>query len=440
MITELHISNLMRLREVSIYPDNSPLVEITGSNGMGKSAVLQAGKILLGGGKFVPADPIRHGEDSAELSLVFSVPCADCDGEGCAACDNKGHIPKYRASREIKNGKSELVLTSPDGKYRFKDSPQALLREWFTDVGFDPLTFATMTRTERDKKFMKLVGLDFTEVDARIASLFVERTDNNRDARGAEAQLEELPEVEAPDAEVKLSDLLAERDAAEAAKQKNVNRESVIALQTEKVAGFQRRVDELKAQAAAMLEERLAAAEKLLEVEGSAVLAVPDIVAITAKINSAEDTNRRVRLRQARDKKLSEVEALRKHGNDLHHQIEALRSDRRLMIESAEMPLKEFSYDVDQGVMYNGVVYDQASQSEQILASTALGFKINPGKVAFIKEGALLDTERRAELARFVKEQGGQVFIEIVTDGEDVGFVIEDGALAGTEEPQPAVA
>ena len=170
------------------------------------------------------------------------------------------------------------------------------------------------------------------------------------------------------------------------------------------------------------------------------MLEVPSIEAITAKIDSAEDTNVRVRQRQARNKKLEEVEELRKHGNDLHHQIEALRSDRRLMIEDAEMPLEEFSYDVDQGVMYKGVVYDQASQSEQILASTALNFKINPGKVAFIKEGALLDTERRAEIGQFVKEQGGQLFIEISTDGEPVGFVIEDGALAATEEPQPAVA
>ena len=452
MITELHVTNLMRVREVSIHPDGAGLVEITGCNGMGKSAILRAAQILLGGGKFIPADPVRHGEDSAEMSCVLSVPCDDCKSTGdgdkhptegtlpCETCDGKGHVPKYHIAREIKNGKSELVLTSPDGKFRYKESPQSLLHEYFTDVGFDAVAFAMMTRTKRDEFFMKLVGLDFTDVDARLAAVFVERADNNRDARAAEAQLEELPEVEAPDAEVKLVDLLAERDEAERLKRENERRAEAITHEHRLVAEAEDAISELNNQLEAARAKQNGTIKSLKELLNEVPAEVPDIAAITTRINSAEETNVRVRQRQARNKKLAEVEALRQHGLDLHHRVEALRSDRRLMIETAEMPLEAFSYDVDNGVMYNGVVYDQASQSDQLIGSTALGFKINPGKVGFIKDGALLDSERRAELAQFVKEQGGQVFIEIVTDGEDVGFVIEDGVLAVPEEAQAAVA
>lgn len=437
MITQLSITNFMRIRAVEINPDGS-LVQITGRNGAGKSAVLNSIQALLGGKGGEPADPIRHGADASRLACAIDVQCPDCPGDECTACGGVGRIDKYLVEKVFENGVSKLVVTSPDGKIKHS-SPQSLLNELFSDLGFDPAAFTRMKHGERDEMFRELVGLDFADIDSRISAAYDKRTDVGRAARILDAQIKDLPEVEAPDAEVKLTDLLAERDEAEAAKQKNVRREARIDVHADKVAELQQRVAELKAEVLTMVEQREAAKQKLAEVEGSAVLDVPDIPQITARIESAEETNVRVRQRQRRLEKVEQLRELRNREAGLTHDVEALRSDKRNLIEAAQMPIEGLDYG-DDGITYNGVVLDQASQSEQLLVWTAIGLALNPGGVVLIREGSFLDSERLAELEQFVESRGGCVWLEKVTDGENVGIVIEDGALAGTEELQPAVA
>lgn len=445
MITQLSIENFMRIKAVEIRPDGS-LVQITGKNGAGKSAVLNAIQAVLGGKGAEPPDPIHHGADSGRIAVLIDVQCPDCDSQGsaesddgvkhtkeemlpCETCTGTGRIDKYRVEKIFENGTSKLVVTSPDGKIKFS-SPQALLNALYSDIGFDPAALLRMKRADRDEMFRELVGLDFADIEARITAAFDTRTDIGRAVRTVEAQIKDLPEVEAPDVAVKLTDLLAERDAAHQKAYENQQRD-------DKIRRCMKVVGDLAAHIECLQEELAGEKQNLDSARGSSAHVLPDIDEITEKINSAQMTNHRVRQRQSRQAKLDQLRDLRDQEAGLTHEVEALRSDKRNLIEAAEMPIEGLDYG-DDGITYNGVPLEQASQSEQLLVWTAIGLALNPGGVVLIREGSFLDTEHLAELEDFVEANGGCVWLERVTDGQNVGVVIEEGRLAGAEELQTA--
>lgn len=53
--------------------------------------------------------------------------------------------------------------------------------------------------------------------------------------------------------------------------------------------------------------------------------------------------------------------------------------------------------------------------------------------MALIREGALLDSESLRVLSQAAESSGLQLWIERVTDGEDVGVVIEDGEVVSVK-------
>ena len=69
-IIKLTASNVKRLRAVEITPDGT-LQVVTGRNGQGKTSVLDAIWLALGGGSAAreTVRPVRDGEDKASVTL-----------------------------------------------------------------------------------------------------------------------------------------------------------------------------------------------------------------------------------------------------------------------------------------------------------------------------------------------------------------------------------
>ncbi len=65
-IVSLEVDNVKRLHAVHIKPDGG-MVIIGGKNGAGKSSVLDAIEMALGGKKSIPRRPVRDGEESAHV-------------------------------------------------------------------------------------------------------------------------------------------------------------------------------------------------------------------------------------------------------------------------------------------------------------------------------------------------------------------------------------
>lgn len=138
-IIELNAENIKRLTAVEIHPDETVQI-IGGNNGQGKSSVLDAIWLALGGGaaKKSTARPIRDGEKKAKVTLDL------------------GDLKVTRTWTS--NDKSVLKVESVNGA-QFK-SPQAMLDKLVGKFSFDPLAFTQLSAKEQRQQLINLVDLD----------------------------------------------------------------------------------------------------------------------------------------------------------------------------------------------------------------------------------------------------------------------------------------
>jgi len=67
-ILNLRAENIKKLTAIDITPKDD-IVFITGANGAGKSSVLDCITMALKGGREIPEEPIKHGEDRGKIIL-----------------------------------------------------------------------------------------------------------------------------------------------------------------------------------------------------------------------------------------------------------------------------------------------------------------------------------------------------------------------------------
>ena len=82
-------------------------------------------------------------------------------------------------------------------------------------------------------------------------------------------------------------------------------------------------------------------------------------------------------------------------------------------------------------MFFNGVPFDQASDSEQLRMSMALAIAANPKvRICLLRDGCALDKKNMAMLAEFADKHKVQLWVERLDD-DTPGFTIEDGEIIG---------
>ena len=392
-IIKLTAENVKRLRAVEITPAGD-VVTITGRNAQGKTSVLDAIWLALGGGTAgrETARPIRDGETKASVTL---------------------DLGDLVVSRTWTGDKTALTVKNADGaKY---SSPQRMLDELVGRLSFDPLEFTRLSAREQVAALLDLVELD-VDLDALAAErqrLYDERTDIGRQGKA----LGDVPAVDdsLPESETSGAAILSELRAAE-----DHNRD-LLAAQTssdmlkDRIAELQREIATAKAS--------LAAAERKLTER-------PENVAeIEARLDAVETTNAKIRANNAARTLAARSEELRTEYRQLTERIDSLDSRKLAAIKAATFPVDGLGFD-DTGVTYNGVPFSQASSAEQIRVSLAMAMGLNPKlRVIRILDGSLLDDDNLALIADAAATHDYQVWIERVSDQTESAVVIEDGSV-----------
>lgn len=445
-ITHLEISNYKRIRVVNI-DDVGASVVIAGRNGQGKSSILDAIAVLLLGGPAMPTDPVRHGAEYAQIMGDTS------DG--------------YRITRTITpDGKTKkLTIIGNDGMS--PRAPQAWLDAKIAGLTFDPLAFTRMDAKTQAATIRKLTGVDVSDLDAKKAATFSERTQIGRDRDAAAGALASLPHhADAPADEVRIGDLLAKQAEATAAERRRADLARQAADARALAATRRARMVELDAQAEAERKKvddeiaRLTAlidaartglasalslceaskaknaadavrqdeAAATLDAEAAAVV-VPDVSAILTDIGNAESTNAKVRANAAHVAAATKAKTLADEYAAKTKAIDALDAERTQRIAAAKMPTDGLSFSEDGAVTFRGVPMSQASQAEAIRVSMAIGLAMSPElKIVLIRDGSLLDADSRTLVNDIATAAGAQTWIEVV--GKEAGAVeIEDGAI-----------
>jgi DNA repair exonuclease SbcCD ATPase subunit len=417
-ILRLEVDNVKRLKSVRITPDGA-LVVIGGRNAQGKSSLLDAIEMAIGGGGSIPAEPIRRGARTARI-------VAD--------------LGDLVVERTFTQKGSQLVVKNAAGVPQ--KSPQALLDALCARIAFDPLAFERMAPKEQ-ARIIRELDSDTAEaigaLELRRVDAFNERTEANRAAKAIAARLDPMVHHhDAPAAEVSVASL-AER--LEAGLAKNKER----ALAERRVENEQRAIDACEA-TIRRLEEDLARERHRLQQTRAALVAAEEAVGLTEAVDvapiqqelrGAEATNRKVRANQERALVEEELKTATNRGLELTEEIEQLDRKKFDLLAAAKLPVPGLGFD-DEGPTLNGLALEQASQAERLRVSIAIGIALNPKlKVLLVRDGSLLDEASTRLLAELARDAEAQVWLERVSeDGAGCSVVIEDGEARA--EPKAA--
>lgn len=439
-ISKLVVEDFMRVQVFEVeLQEHGGVVVLTGKNGQGKTSVLDAIWVGLGGTAGMPEVPVRQGASSARIEVTLS------DDDGVKL------VVERKITRK-EDGSTGTTLTVKNADNMRADAPQKTLDALLGQLSFDPLTFVRMSAKDQAETLRKLVGLDFTAIEAKRKRAFDERTEIGREVKGGQHALSMMqpPPSDTPDDEVDPAEIAKELDAAKVAEAQERAR---IAAITEAQEAFARadiakraadqRVDELErllaaaeAESAAAIKAIEQAADAVNERRAAAPIHVPDTAAIMAKISDVQRINRNVAQKRSIAAKRAEVERAEARHAAKTSEIEAIDAEKAKMITEAKMPLDGLGFG-DGMVMYGTLPFAQASDAMRTEISCAIAAALNPKlRVMRIRDGSLLDSDALARLTAWAKENQQQVWMEAVESDAAGAIVLEDGHIQGVE-PRP---
>jgi len=423
-ILKLRVQNVKGVTDAVVEPGENSLVVIGGRNGQGKSSVLDSIVYALGGKKAMPKEPIRQGEDDAEIVL---------------------ELEDVVVTRRMTAKTDRLEVCSREGA-KFK-SPQAMLDRLVGRLSFDPLAFARLGETaagrrEQAELVMQLGGLDFSELDAKRQAAFDKRTDINRDLKNVRARLEQMPHHEdAPEEEVSVTDLAGELQKAQdhnsaidrvrdAATDARITAGEI----AEEIEQLQERIKEREVAFEAAKKEAEAKDKERVEL-GDEIDAAP----IIERMRGAEEANSKVRENHAHDAEAEALQKLAQEADALTTKLQDLDEEKAAAIRKAELPVAGLGFTED-GLSLNDIPFNQASASEKLRTSVAMGMAANPGlRVMLIDQGSELDPANMGLLAEMAEEAEAQIWMCRVSEGEECTVIMENGQVKGAAAAAAAV-
>jgi DNA repair exonuclease SbcCD ATPase subunit len=442
-ISALHVENIKALHTIDFEPGDASLIVVGGRNAQGKTSVLDSIAFALGGKELIDDEPIHRGSRKGKVTVELT------NG--------------YRVERTFTARGGQLKVLPPGNVDAGApiSSPQTRLNEWLGAITFDPLAFSRMKAKDQRELLAGLVGLDFTELDAKRERAYSARHDANQERHrleGARTEVEHHDDV--PEEPVDISDLLDEQRQAEGewlkvqkleadakterwkAKERQERAGQCLDLvqsKTRRIEALEEEIEQLRNDLASHVgeaDEALAQREEHLDAAASLDVDVqtardkaPDLEAIRSRIANAEGTNRKVRENGEWVKYTQQIADLNFEADEATATIKAIDEQRKEEIANASYPLKGLAVDDDQ-VIFQDLPLSQASGAEQLRVSVALGMALNPElKVLLVRDGSLLDDDSLEMVRMMAAENDAQLWLERVGTDAHTTITIEEGEI-----------
>ncbi len=415
-VVQLTAENVKRLKAVDITPEGSVQV-VTGRNAQGKTSVLDAIWLALGGG-------------AAQRGTATTRPIRDGADEAKATVD----LGDLTVTRKWTEKGTTLTVRAADGTTY--NRPQEVLDALVGRLSFDPLAFVGLDDKAQVSQLMGLVYLPFdpVELDRERATLYDKRHQLGQERTRARGAFESLPtpDPDLPTAEVSSGPILAAYEGAQAIARDNEGkrRDHTDALAVYEV---EVRATEAAREALRLAEERERDASAKVERTREVVAALPpdpDLEPFREQLAEVEAVNGHIRDASAWYRAKATADAADADWKALSEEIEAIDARKTDGLAAATFPVPGLGFG-DGGVTYNDLPFRQASGAEQLRVSLAMAMALNPKlRVVLIRDGSLLDSENMAMLETMATDGDFQVWVERVEDARETAVVIEDGKVA----------
>lgn len=445
------VSGIRRLTAVEMKFDKTQgLIPIVGKNRAGKTTIIDSIEILIRGNKYLEKDIIQHGKDKAKIVGTIS------NGERT-----------YEITRSITRKSSSLKIKDVTVGLDKTDDPQKFLDGFLNAISANPRMFLDKKPEEKLTFLMKLLGIDFTDLDNQIKELYDSRT-----IVGKERDKVDIAPVEAVK-RVNVDDLLDEQKEIEGynsnltkvhnglldvelEKGKRIEEyKAMVASDNEEITNIDadihqldldiKRLQERKRQ---KLERKDILGKDITELTGRLAKAPKPIIPpdpqyksdaeIRNKISEASKINAKAiqyenYLERVRQKQIKEEEY-----SNLTEQIESLRKHKIEILTQADTGVDGLKI-TEEGVFYNGIFCENWSDAESIKISAQLCIAQLPKlRAVFIDRFESFDQDMQQELMKWAEENSIQAFVfkvaEEIPDTLETGvYYLEEGQIKTAE-------
>jgi len=392
--------NANGLKAVEITPDGD-IVQLTGKNGAGKTSVIDTALQVLHGGL-----ELLEGSESGKGELDIS-----------------NGSQQYRISREAKNGKPPVLsIHQGEGFDLSVKRPSEFLRGLVGENIIDyPLMFVNKSGKERKAIVFGALGIDTSIFDTQIEELEGERQVVNKRIMANRSQLNlQKPDDSLPKDELLISELVVERDQAEALNRDISTVKIAIAEETRKITMVENQLSSLK-------EGLKTLNANLAEYDG---VNIPDLTVLTEKIANAEETNQNIRMNNVLIGKAKELDADKTYYTELGDERKTLESQKQGAISDL-LPIPGITIEEDD-VYWNGVPGSKWSTGESMYIGCAMRVaQVDKSQtnVVFVDDVSLLDEEILLKMRELLGDfQIWEIFNQIIGDPINV-ITIEDGMV-----------
>lgn len=413
-INKLEIENIKRVKAVRIEPTANGLTIIGGNNNQGKTSVLDSIAWALGGERYRPSEAqLRGSVIPPSLHIVM----------------NNGLI----VERKGKN--SSLKVTDPAGK----KGGQQILNEFVEQLAIDLPKFMESSSQEKAKTLLKIIGIgeSLEQLDQKEKELSSQRTAIGRIADQKEKFAKEIVYYpEAPNELISPTELILQQQEILARNGENQKKRDKVEQYLQRVKSLEKEIDTIHEQLL-MKEKELGEAKDSLNIATMDASELHDesTSELEQSILNIEEINRKVRANLDKDKAEEDARVYREQYNNLTDEINQTKEKRNSLLQSAELPLPGLSV-ANGELIYGGQKWDNISGSDRLKVATAIVRKLNP-KCGFVLLDKLeqMDVNTLNEFGDWLEQEGLQAIATRVSTGDECSIIIEDGYVAGQEQP-----
>jgi len=468
--TRIHIKNLFGISETEL---DGRSIEVTGSNGVGKTSIIDSIKYAL----------------TNDSSRDYVIKNGESEGEIFIETDTGLTI-----DRKKRVNQADYKNIRQDGKP--VQSPEAFVRELFTPLQIDPVKFTQMSRQEQNRIILDLIefdwdlnwikekfgeipqGVDYqqnilqvlNDIQSEKGVYFQTRQDINREIRNKTAfisdiakdipqgfQAEKWEAYDLSEAYTKITKAQEYNSRIERAKlfkdsydnkvrgfQAEMeiavsNLKSAIAAEREQLTSeIERKKAEIKAAEDKLnsLSDKIADKTKIFESEYREKVAKLDsdikvadeytgkqlvnISAMQTEVKTAEEMKKHLNEYRRMKSMQNELETLEEHSKALTSKIELARELPGEILKTATIPVKGLT--VKDGIpLINGLPVSNLSEGEQLQLCVDVALsKPNSLQIILIDGAEKLSEKNRLALYEKCKEKGLQFIATRTTDSDDL--------------------
>ncbi|MCI2958195.1 hypothetical protein MN032_10850 [Agromyces atrinae] len=403
---------------IELSPEGS-LVVIAGPNGAGKSSFIDGIAELFDakGIKLIPK-PIHDGEDEARAEFI----------------DTELDLRIVRTWKKNDAGKLE-VFALDGAKY---GKPAEVVATLTGGLIFDPIAFLNMDEKKQRDELLKKVELsiDLDAVAREKAGAESRRVDAGRETKRLEGAIASIPKpvAELPETELSAADILHQIEEVRAYNSLIVKTGESLADAEQTVERAEARVVELRELLDAAERYAIDARETVVDVRAKfeKLGGEHDVESLMTDLSTIEETNAAIRSAQSRREHEAELTAAMQKHAAAQQQMDEIDQRKRAALAEAVFPVAGLSVD-DDGITYEGIPFVQVNAAARRAVAFGIATAGDPSlRLVIIKDGDLLDATSLAMIQQLAEQRGYTVLVERDRDeSRQIGFTIEDGALAG---------